>query len=116
MAGILQKIGCEAILINGVADHVHILCNLSRTISIAKLVEELKTEPSKWMKEQGASFRDFHWQGGYGAFSVSESNVEVVREYIADQEKHHATLSFQDEFRAFCRKHGIPIDERYVWD
>ena len=116
MAGVLQNIGCEPILINGVEDHVHILCNLSRTITIAKLVEEAKTEPSKWMKEQGAACRDFFWQGGYGSFSVSQSNVEQVREYVAAQEEHHRKVSFQDEFRALCRKHGVEIDERYVWD
>ena len=116
MAGVLQKIGCEPILINGAEDHVHILCNLSRTITIAGLVEEAKTSPSKWMKEQGPAYRDFFWQGGYGSFSVSQSNVEQVRAYIAAQEEHHRKVSFQDEFRVLCRKHEIEIDERYVWD
>ena len=116
MAGVLQNIGCEPILINGVEDHVHILCNLSRTVTIAGLVEEAKKSPSKWMKEQGPGYGDFYWQGGYGAFSVSQSNVEQVRNYIATQEEHHRQVSFQDEFRALCRKHGVEIDERYVWD
>jgi putative transposase len=115
MAGILQNIGCEPILINGVEDHVHVLCNLSRTVTIAGLVEEVKKSSSKWMKQQGAEQTDFFWQGGYGAFSVSQSNVERVRAYIASQEQHHATVGFQDEFRALCRKHGVEIDERYVW-
>jgi REP element-mobilizing transposase RayT len=99
-----------------VEDHVHILCNLSRTVTIAQLVEDSKKTTSKWMKEQGTAHRDFYWQGGYGSFSVSQSNVEQVRTYIANQEEHHRTVSFQDEFRALCRKHGIEIDERYVWD
>jgi REP element-mobilizing transposase RayT len=116
MAGVLQKLGCEPILINGVEDHVHVLCNLSRTVTIAQLVEEAKKATSKWMKAQGADCRDFFWQGGYGAFSVSQSNVEQVRAYIAGQEEHHRTVSFQDEFRALCRKHGVEVDERYVWD
>lgn len=116
LAGVLQHIGCEPILINGVEDHVHILCNLSRTVTIAKLVEEVKTEPSKWMKRQGPAYADFHWQGGYSSFSVSQSNVEPVRGYIAKQEGHHRKVSFQDELRALCRKHGLEIDERYVWD
>jgi putative transposase len=116
MAGVLQAIGCEPILIGGVEDHVHILCNLSRTVTIAGLVEEAKKSPSKWMKEQGSGYGDFYWQGGYGAFSVSQSNVEQVRAYIATQEEHHRKVSFQDEFRALCRKHGVEIDERYVWD
>ena len=116
MAGVLQNIGCEPILINGVEDHVHILCNLSRTVSIAQLVEEAKKATSKWTKEQGPQYHDFFWQGGYGSFSVSQSNVEQVRAYIATQEEHDRRVSFQDEFRALCRKHGIEIDERYVWD
>ncbi len=116
MAGVLQHIGCEPILINGVADHVHILCNLSRTVTIAKLIEEVKTEPSKWIKKQDTKYEDFHWQSGYSAYSVSQSNVEPVRRYIADQEERHRKVSFQDEVRALSRKHGITIDERYVWD
>ena len=68
------------------------------------------------MKEQGPAYRDFFWQGGYGSFSVSQSNVEQVRAYIAGQEEHHRKVDFQDEFRALCRKHGVEIDERYVWD
>ena len=116
MAGVLQHIGCEPILINGVEDHVHILCNLSRTVTIAQLAEEAKKSTSKWMKEQGAHCRDFFWQGGYGSFSVNQSNVEKVCTYIATQEEHHRAVSFQDEFRALCRKHGIEMDERYVWD
>ena len=116
MAGILQSIGCDPILINGVEDHVHILCNLSRTVTIAGLVEEAKKNPSKWMKEQGPHYQGFFWQGGYGSFSVSQSNVEQVRDYIATQDEHHSKVSFQDEFRALCRKHGVEINERYVWD
>lgn len=116
MAGVLKKIHCEPILINGTEDHVHVLCNFSRTITVANLIEELKTSPSKWIKEQGPEYRRFHWQKGYGAFSVSQSNVDRVRAYVAAQEKHHSKISFQDEFRALCKKHQLEIDERYVWD
>jgi len=116
LAGTLQLLDCEPILINGMEDHVHILCNLSRTITVARLVEEAKKNSSKWIKEQGPAFHDFFWQSGYGAFSVSQSNVEKVRDYVASQEEHHRKVSFQYEFRALCRKHGIEFDERYVWD
>ena len=116
LAGALQNIGCEPILINGVDDHVHSLCNLSRTVTIANLVEEAKKSSSAWMKEQGSQYRNFFWQAGYGAFSVSQSNIEQVRAYIASQDEHHRTMSFQDEFRTMCRKHCFTIDERYVWD
>ncbi len=116
MAGVLQNIGCEPIVINGVEDHVHVLCNLGRTTTIADLVEEAKKSSSKWMKDQGTEFQDFFWQAGYGAFSVSQSNVEQVRTYVVTQEEHHHKVSFQGEFRALCRKHGVAVDERYVWD
>ena len=116
MSGVMQRIGCEPILIGGVEDHVHLLGNLSRTVTIAQLVEEAKKSPSKWVKDQGPQYREFFWQSGYGAFSVSQSNVEQVRAYIATQEEHHRKVSFQDEFRALCRKHGVEIDERYAWD
>lgn len=115
-AGVLQKIECEPILIGGVQDHVHILCNLSRTITIAGMIEESKKSSSKWVKKQGPSYRDFFWQGGYGVFSVSQSKVEKVRAYVAAQEKHHRKVAFQDEFRSLCRKHDVELDERYVWD
>jgi putative transposase len=116
LAGVLQDIGCEPILINGVEDHIHILCNLARTVTIADLIEESKTSTSKWMKQQGPQYREFFWQGGYGSFSVSQSNVEPVRHYVATQEEHHHSMSYQEEFRILCRKHGIEVDERYVWD
>ena len=92
------------------------ICNLFRTVTIAGLVEAAKGGPSKWMKEQEPAYHDFYWQGGYGSFSVSQSNVEQVRAYIATQDEHHRGVSYQDEFRALCRKHGVEIDERYVWD
>ena len=116
MAGVLQNIGCEPILINGVEDHVHILCNFSRTLTVAEVLEEVKRNPSKWMKEQGTAYRDFYWQSGYGVFSVSQSKLAQVREYIARQEEHHRKVTFQDEYRALCQKHGVDVDERYVWD
>ena len=116
MAVVLQQIDCEPILINSVEDHVHILCNFSRKISVGDFIESVKTGPSKWMKKQGPEYADFFWQRGYGAFSVSQSNVRQVRAYIARQEEHHRNISFQDEFRAICRKHGLEIDERYAWD
>jgi REP element-mobilizing transposase RayT len=116
MAGILQKIDCEPILINGVEDHVHILCNFSRSITVGDLIETVKTSPSRWIKKQGTQYRGFCWQRGYGVFSVSQSKVEEARAYIEAQEEHHRHVSFQDEFRALCKKHGLEIDERYVWD
>ncbi|MGA2035104.1 MAG: IS200/IS605 family transposase [Thermoguttaceae bacterium] len=116
MVGILQNLHCPSLIIGGVEDHVHILLSLHRTIAIAKLVEEVKISSSVRIKEEGPALREFHWQNGYGAFSVSQSNVEQVKAYIADQEEHHRKRTFQDEFRLILKRHGIQHDERYVWD
>jgi putative transposase len=111
-----NEMGCPAARSGGWVDHVHILCGLSRTVTVAKLVEKLKTETSKWAKRRSPDLAMFHWQAGYGVFSVSQSAVEQVIKYIEHQEEHHRTMSFQDEFRLICERHGIAIDEQYVWD
>ena len=98
------------------ADHVHILCRFGRSLSIADLIKELKRESSQWLKTKASDLAGFYWQKGYGVFSVSASNVDEVRTYIADQERHHRQMSFQDEFRLLLKKHGLEWDERYVWD
>jgi len=116
MATVFQNLGCHAILINSVEDHVHILFELARTVSVSKAVEEVKTTTSKWMKTQIVEFADFSWQSGYGAFSVSQSNVSAVCKYIANQCTHHRVKSFQEEYLAFLRQHDIAFDERYVWN
>ena len=114
MAGILKEIESPALIINSVADHVHILCALSKNLAACKLVEEVKKSSSKWMKTQGVPL--FSWQNGYGVFSVSESNGDAVRKYIENQQAHHCKVGFQEEFRRFLEKHGVEYDERYVWD
>jgi putative transposase len=112
----VKESGCVSASVGGHIDHVHLLIGLSRTIAIAKLVENIKTETSKWAKTtHGGSF-EFAWQSGYGVFSVSHSKRTEVDEYIRNQATHHEKKSFQDEFRAFCKRHEIEIDERYVWD
>lgn len=114
--GILKNLKCPSLIINGVADHVHILCQLARTIAVADLLKELKTSTSVWIKTQSKDLEFFQWQAGYGVFSVSQSNVEAVKNYIEHQEEHHRTMSYQDEYRELGRRHGVEIDERYVWD
>ena len=116
IAVVLQNFGSPADLINSIEDHVHILFDLGRTASISQVVEEIKTTSSKWLKHQDAALSQFAWQAGYGAFAVSESNLETVRQYIANQREHHRTKTFQEEYRAFLKKHNVPFDERYVWD
>ncbi len=100
----------------GVEDHVHLLCRFSRTITQAEWVKELKRVSNGWLKEQGREFADFEWQGGYADFSVSQSNLDQVKEYIATQEVHHRKMTFQDELRMLLRRHEIEFDEHYVWD
>jgi len=121
LAGILRNLRCIPLEVNSMVDHVHIFCNLARTVAVASLVEEFKKGSSTWIKPKGgAVMRNFHWQGGYGAFSVSPSMVPRVRRYILDQEGHHQKVTFQEEFRAFLERHGerhgVAYDERYVWD
>ena len=101
-------------LIGGVEDHIHALFNLSRTWCLADVVEAVKTSTSKWIKTQGV--RQFSWQSGYGAFSVSRSNIEAVEHYIRNQREHHRQQDFKDEFRGLLKKHDVEYDERYVWD
>lgn len=103
------------IWVDGVGDHVHALLLLGRETSIAHLVEELKRNSSRWIKSLGTHYRFFAWQGGYAAFSVSESNSEKVLQYIKNQREHHKKLSFREEYIKFLELHGIDYDERYVF-
>ena len=116
IAGTMKQLDCIPVEIGGVEDHVHILCLLPRTKTVAEVVKETKRVSTNWLKEQSLTFQNFHWQGGYGVFSVSQSNVNAVVEYISNQEEHHREVSFQEEYRAFLRKHAVDFDEIYVWD
>jgi putative transposase len=111
-----NKLGCPVLCVGGVADHVHVLCRFGRTLSIAELLKGLKQDWSLGLKTQGAALADFSWQNGYGAFSVSPGHVEALRSYIANQEEHQRTETFQTEFRRLLTKYGLEWDERYVWD
>jgi REP element-mobilizing transposase RayT len=112
----LANMESPALAINGVEDHIHFLFSLSRKLALSAVVEEVKTSTSKWIKSRDAVLRTFYWQAGYGAFSVSESRAPAVKQSIANQEEHHRKWSFQDEFRRLCKRHNVPIDERYAWD
>ncbi len=114
--GILKDLDSPAIIMNSVPDHVHILFNLHRTKALADVVMETKRGTSKWIKTKGNQFALFQWQNGYGAFSISQSAVSEVTEYIRNQAGHHRRVSFQDEFRTFLKRYEIEFDERYVWD
>ncbi len=116
LGGICNKLGCQVIKIGGYTDHIHILCMLSKKITLMKLMEELKSHSSKWIKTKGAEYDNFYWQDGYGAFSVNPSEVEIVVNYIVNQKEHHSKKTFQTEYKAFLEKYKVDFDERYVWD
>jgi putative transposase len=115
-AAILKECQSPAIKINSVEDHMHLLYSHSKNYSPAKIVEEVKVATSKWLKRKGPAYSGFHWQNGYGDFSVSQSDVPAVVQYIADQKEHHRRKTFQEEYREFLERHEISYDERYVWD
>jgi putative transposase len=116
LGGTCNNLGCPVIRVGGVADHVHILCRLGRTIDVADLFKALKRDSSIWIKTKATGLADFYWQNGYGAFSVSPSHVEALRTYITNQEEHHRTETFQEEFRRLLTTYSLEWDERYVWD
>ena len=121
VTGILQNLDCPVIRIGTVVEHVHVLYQQNRTEALADVVGAVKRKSSEWIKSQpwarlNADFAQFHWQGGYGIFSVSESRIEHASAYIDGQMEHHKRVTFQDEYRSFLNRHNMKFDERYVWD
>jgi putative transposase len=116
LAATLDNIQCPSLQVGGVEDHVHLFFGLSRTRTIADIVETVKTSSSKWIKTKGALYTNFHWQSGYGAFSVSQSDASAVVTYICNQAQHHQKMTFQEEYRRLLERYQVAFDERYVWD
>jgi REP element-mobilizing transposase RayT len=119
MCAICCNLQCNVLAIGGVEDHVHLLINLNKNIALSDLVEKIKKSSSKWIKtlsDQDGDLHDFYWQSGYGAFSVSQSNLDTVKKYVLNQRTHHMKQSFQDEFRKFLIHYGVAYKEEYVWD
>lgn len=117
--GICTQLKCPVGAIGGVADHAHLLILLEKNISISKLIEEIKKSSSKWIKKQSpfnSELSKFYWQNGYGAFSVSQTNLEAVKIYILNQIEHHKKMNFQDELRIMLKKCGITYNEEYLWN
>jgi len=115
IAGILKNQECYSITVGGYVEHIHILCNLSKKFASAKVLEIVKKESSRWVKDQRSAPPSFHWQDGYGLFGVSPSHFEAVRQYILKQEEHHQKVSFQEEFLHILKKYEVKYDERYLW-
>ena len=116
LGGVCKQLDCIPLQVGGTNDHVHILCLLSKKITQIKLIEEVKKSSSKWIKTIGHNYRNFYWQDGYGIFSVNPSEVDVVINYIKNQEEHHKKRTFNEEFLAFLKKYGIEYNEDYLWD
>lgn len=115
LAGTVKISKSTPIEINGVEDHVHILCIMSKNVSLARLMEDIKTNSSRWIKTLGPHYRDFAWQGGYAGYSVSQSKVETVRRYIRNQKEHHKKQSFKDEYVQFLHEYGVEYHPDYLW-
>lgn len=121
LGGICRKLESIPVRIGGTYDHVHALFILAKGMALTELVKTLKANSSAWVKDQAERFRNpmlrkFQWQGGYGAFSVSESQLESVREYIANQREHHRQMTFKEEYLAMLKKHHVEYDERFLWE
>lgn len=116
IGGICKNIECNPVKIGGYKGHIHILCVLSRKIALMKLIEEVKSHSSKWIKTKGEKYQNFYWQRGYGSFSVNPAEIDVVVRYIENQAEHHRKKTFQEEYLAFIKKYKVEYDERYLWD
>jgi len=116
LGGVTKRLECWPIRIGGIADRVHILARQSRSITASDWIKELKRASSLCIKKREPALEAFHWQSGYGAFSVSHSQSARVEDYIARQEEHHRTATFQEELRQLFKRHAVEYDERYIWD
>ncbi|MFN0139005.1 MAG: IS200/IS605 family transposase [Pyrinomonadaceae bacterium] len=115
IGGIIRNNGGRMIIAGGIANHIHLLVSTGR-IDVGVLIGDIKRDSSRWIKKQDRRFERFYWQRGYGAFSIGQSQVATVSKYIQNQKEHHKKQTFQDEFRALCRKYDVEFDERYCWD
>ena len=115
LGGICRNQQSPALAIGGIENHVHLLISLSKNIALCDFMETLKKDSSKWIKTQGRTFHDFHWQDGYAAFSIGESQVRAVTAYIHGQKERHKTMTFEEELVALARRYGVEFDPRFLW-
>jgi putative transposase len=116
LATVIRDLDSPWVVVGGVADHVHILFDMGKKYAPVEFVEVTKREASKFIKTLGVKYKDFYWQRGYGMFSVGPAYRDEAERYVINQEEHHRTRSYQEEFRAFLDKYGVPYDEQYMWD
>ena len=115
IGGVIKLSKSIPIIINGIENHVHVLCIMSKNICLADLMEDIKRNSSRWIKTKGIHYKDFAWQGGYAGFSVSPGVVKVVKRYIENQKTHHHMQSFHDEYIQFLKDHDVDYDENFLW-
>ena len=116
IGGILNNEKSVLLASGGTMNHIHLLVSQSKTMALSDLVKDVKQGSSKWIKTQGREFADFHWQDGYGAFTIGKSQVETLRGYLAKQKVHYQKQSFEDELREALKNYEVEFDERYLWD
>ena len=116
IGGIIRTLNSQPVVVNGVKDHLHIFCTVSKNSAVSKLVGEIKRVSSIWIKTKDKNLSKFHWQDGYCALSIGRSEINNVCAYIENQEEHHSITTFQDEYRKFLTEYEIEYDEQYVWD
>jgi len=116
MHGIVENNNSKLLSANGTTNHVHLLISLGRVVPISELIGDIKRDSSVWIKQQNSKYEDFYWQQGYGAFSVGQTEDEMVMKYIANQKEHHKTKDYKTEFRGFLKKYAVQFDEQYAWD
>ena len=114
LGGTIRKLGGISLELNGTEDHIHLLAKLRPDCALSNVLRDLKANATGWMHDVFPSVKNFSWQRGYGAFTVSQSHVEGVREYISRQKEHHRKISFRDEFIQFLQENGIEYDERFI--
>lgn len=116
VGGIAKNNHSKLLATGGTANHIHLLLSLGKTINLSEIVGDIKRDSSKWLKTKDEKYQDFHWQDGYGAFSIGQSQLLAVKDYIARQKERHRTRSFEEELRALLNKYEMEFDERYIWD
>ncbi len=116
IGGILNNHKCKLLIANGTQNHIHLLTSLNKNVTVPIIVGDIKRNSSKWIKTKGGMLAKFEWQDGYSAFTVGHTQLDVIKQYIANQKEHHKKTLFEDEMREFYRKYEIPFDEKYVWD
>jgi len=115
IGGILKNQNSRLLDAGGTADHVHLLISQSKNVSLSSLMKDLKKDSSFWIKTKGRQFDNFHWQDGYGAFSIGHSQIAALKKYISQQKEHHRKRTFQEELMAFLDEYGMEYDVRYLW-